>query len=83
MCDFCVKFGEGMKWYLNPKNFSDEMLNSERVQRDLAPILGASLGVKGSMIDILAGPQRMAFEEGTGIVMDDRGTRPLQQLLWR
>jgi Fe-S-cluster-containing hydrogenase component 2 len=70
MCDFCVRFGEGMKWYLNPKNFSDEMLNSERVQRDLTPILGKSLGVNGSMIDILAGPQRMAFEEGNGLLID-------------
>ncbi len=26
MCEFCVKHGEGKKWYLNAKNYSDELL---------------------------------------------------------
>lgn len=27
MCEFCTKHGEGKKWYLNVKNYSDELLN--------------------------------------------------------
>ena len=27
MCEFCVKHGEGKKWYLNAKNYSDDLLN--------------------------------------------------------
>ncbi|MCX5686920.1 MAG: 4Fe-4S dicluster domain-containing protein [Candidatus Omnitrophica bacterium] len=26
MCEFCVKHGEGKKWYLNAKNYSDDLL---------------------------------------------------------
>lgn len=27
MCEFCVKHGEGKKWYLNVKNYSDDLWN--------------------------------------------------------
>jgi ferredoxin len=27
MCEFCTKHGEGKKWYLNAKNYSDELLS--------------------------------------------------------
>lgn len=27
MCEFCVKHGEGKKWYLNAKNYSDDLLS--------------------------------------------------------
>ncbi len=27
MCEFCVKHGEGEKWYLQAKNYSDDLLN--------------------------------------------------------
>ncbi|MDD5680149.1 MAG: 4Fe-4S ferredoxin [Candidatus Omnitrophica bacterium] len=30
MCEFCVKHGEGKKWYLNAKNYSDDLLNDIR-----------------------------------------------------
>lgn len=29
MCEFCTKHGEGKKWYLQMKNYSDELLNEE------------------------------------------------------
>ena len=27
MCEFCVKHGEGKKWYLNVKNYSQDLIN--------------------------------------------------------
>ena len=27
MCEFCIKHGEGKKWYLQAKNYSDDLLN--------------------------------------------------------
>lgn len=29
MCEFCVKHGEGKKWYLQMKNYADELLHQE------------------------------------------------------
>lgn len=29
MCEFCTKHGEGKKWYLQMKNYTDEMLHQE------------------------------------------------------
>lgn len=33
MCEFCLKHGEGKKWYLQAKNYSDEMLSDMRRRR--------------------------------------------------
>jgi ferredoxin len=30
MCEFCTQHGEGKKWYLQAKNYSQELLNDER-----------------------------------------------------
>jgi ferredoxin len=30
MCEFCIQHGEGKKWYLQAKNYSEELLNEER-----------------------------------------------------
>jgi len=30
MCEFCTQHGEGKKWYLQAKNYSEELLNEER-----------------------------------------------------
>jgi hypothetical protein len=30
MCEFCVKHGEGEKWYLHAKNYSDDLLSDVR-----------------------------------------------------
>ena len=29
MCEFCVEHGEGKKWYLLMKNYSDELVHAE------------------------------------------------------
>jgi ferredoxin len=33
MCEFCVKHGEGKKWYLQASNYSEDMLNDVRRRR--------------------------------------------------
>ena len=30
MCEFCIEHGEGKKWYLQAKNYSEELWNEER-----------------------------------------------------
>lgn len=32
MCEFCAQHGEGKKWYLQAKNYSEELLNDQRKQ---------------------------------------------------
>lgn len=38
MCEYCTKHGEGKKWYLQMKNYSDELLHQDlsSIQKDLA-----------------------------------------------
>jgi Pyruvate/2-oxoacid:ferredoxin oxidoreductase delta subunit len=36
MCEFCVKHGEGEKWYLRAKNYSEDMLDDIRRRRFIA-----------------------------------------------
>ena len=40
MCEFCVKHGEGKKWYLQMKNYSDILLHEtlDRHQQDIAQV---------------------------------------------
>ena len=33
MCEFCLKHGEGKKWYLQARNYSDELLSDMRRRR--------------------------------------------------
>jgi NAD-dependent dihydropyrimidine dehydrogenase PreA subunit len=40
MCEFCSKYGHGNRWYLNPENFSDELLHDKARQRILGQIAG-------------------------------------------
>ena len=36
MCEFCIKHGEGKKWYLQAKNYSDDLLSDARRRRFIA-----------------------------------------------
>ncbi|MGA2151707.1 MAG: 4Fe-4S ferredoxin, partial [Geobacteraceae bacterium] len=36
MCEFCLKHGEGEKWYLQAKNYSEDMLSDLRRRRFIA-----------------------------------------------
>lgn len=38
MCEFCTEHGEGKKWYLEMKNYADELLHYELYRRwDISP----------------------------------------------
>jgi Pyruvate/2-oxoacid:ferredoxin oxidoreductase delta subunit len=39
MCEFCLKHGEGRKWYLQAKNYSDDLLSDLRHQKRIARLL--------------------------------------------
>jgi ferredoxin len=45
MCEFCVKHGEGKKWYLQAKNYSEDLLSDARRRT--------------SIIDFLSDPDRL------------------------
>ena len=50
MCRHCVKWGEGTKWYLNPRNYSDEMIHGKLAKGKVEDTIVASLlGLKGTM----------------------------------
>ncbi|MHA1276945.1 MAG: hypothetical protein ACTSQI_03435 [Candidatus Helarchaeota archaeon] len=57
MCQYCAQYGDGHKWYLNPKNFSEEVLQSHRVQT-------------AGIIKMLGGPEKMDFELGAAQSID-------------
>jgi hypothetical protein len=33
MCDFCIQHGEGKKWYLQAKNYGEDLLSDVRRRR--------------------------------------------------
>ena len=35
MCEFCSKYGHQNRWYLNPDNFSDKLLQDKGRQKVL------------------------------------------------
>jgi len=40
MCEYCTKHGEGKKWYLQMKNYADELLHEElsSIQKDIGKV---------------------------------------------
>jgi hypothetical protein len=40
MCEFCEKHGHGNRWFLNPDNFSDEMMEDEDHQKLIEEVCG-------------------------------------------
>ena len=40
MCEFCSKHGQGNRWYLNPENFSDEMMQDPQRVKTLEKVAG-------------------------------------------
>ena len=48
MCQFCVQHGEGKKWYLAMKNYSDELLHAE-LSASQQEIIGATTRVEAAV----------------------------------
>lgn len=57
MCQYCAKYGGGHKWYLNPENFTEEIIRSHRVQT-------------AQIVKMLGGPDKMDFELGSAAAAD-------------
>ncbi|MFH1063174.1 MAG: 4Fe-4S binding protein [Candidatus Omnitrophota bacterium] len=55
MCEFCLKHGEGEKWYLQAKNYSEDMLNDIRRRKYIKRFLSNSIGLakKKQLLDKL------------------------------
>lgn len=71
MCRHCVKYGDGTKWYLNPKNYSDEMLHGELANEKVEDTMVASLlGIKGTMQEVMMTANRFKIEVGLGENID-------------
>jgi len=72
MCRHCVKFGDGKKWYLNPKNYTNEVIDSEltKVQME-TNMVGQLLGLKGTMREIATTAKRFQYDVGFGEHIDD------------
>ena len=46
MCEFCLKHGEGKKWYLQAKNYSDDLLSDVRRRKFIESFLSDTESLK-------------------------------------
>jgi Pyruvate/2-oxoacid:ferredoxin oxidoreductase delta subunit len=49
MCEFCLKHGEGKKWYLQAKNYSDDLLSDSRRCRFIESFMSDTEPLKREM----------------------------------
>jgi ferredoxin len=49
MCEFCLKHGEGKKWYLRAKNYSDDLLSDVRRRRFIEDFFTDTDALKAGM----------------------------------
>ncbi|MFX0133678.1 MAG: ATP-binding protein [Candidatus Hodarchaeota archaeon] len=71
MCRHCVQFGDGTKWYLNPKNYSDEVIYGESTKEEMGEtMLGPLFGIQGTMQEIMTTAQRFKYDIGFGEHID-------------
>lgn len=61
MCEFCHKHGEGRKWYLQAKNYSEDLLSDLRRRKFIADFLSHPEDMVASVAKIERLDQRSAF----------------------
>ena len=72
MCRHCVQYGDGKKWYLNPKNYSDEIIYGESTKVKMEEtMIGQILGLKGTIQEVMTSAQRFKWDIGMGEHVDD------------
>ena len=49
MCEFCLKHGEGKKWYLEAKNYSEDLLSDIRSQKALRKLFSSFESIGGDL----------------------------------
>jgi len=64
MCKFCLEHGEGKKWYLQSKNYAEELLTEER-----------KAVIKGLLVDYEKSLADMLLPLGQGLAKDPATTR--------
>lgn len=71
MCRLCLKYGAGTKWYLNPKNYTDEVIYGDLAKLKMEDtIAGSMFGVKGTIQEVLSTAERFKWEVGFGEYID-------------
>lgn len=71
MCRHCQLYGSGTKWYLNPENYSDEVIHGELTKVKMEDIMvGQLLGLKGTIQEIMCTAQRFKYDIGFGENVD-------------
>ena len=52
MCEFCHQHGEGKKWYLNAKNYADDLLSDIKRRQIVVKYLNDTDGLKKQKADL-------------------------------
>ena len=47
MCEFCLKHGEGKKWYLQAKNYADDLLSDIRQRKFIQDFMAGNEVTEG------------------------------------
>jgi ferredoxin len=50
MCEFCLQHGEGQKWYLQAKNYSEDLLSDARRRKFIAEFFSRSAEERGQSV---------------------------------
>jgi len=72
MCRYCVKYGDGHKWYLNPKNYTDEVTQGPQTKLKMEDtMVGQILGLEGTIQEIMTTAKRFKYDIGFGEHIDE------------
>jgi ferredoxin len=64
MCEFCLKHGEGEKWYLRAKNYSDDLLSDLRRRKFIEEFLSGPEALAGAVKSLAHLSKAPAFVRG-------------------
>ena len=54
MCDFCHKHGEGKKWYLQAKNYSEDLLSDLKRRDFIADFFSKPVSIVKGVITLVS-----------------------------
>jgi ferredoxin len=64
MCEFCLKHGEGEKWYLQAKNYSDDLLSDLRRRKYIEDFLSGPEALAGAVKNLARLAKAPSFIQG-------------------
>jgi ferredoxin len=77
MCEFCIQHGEGKKWYLQMKNYSDELLHADltQSQKDAAKVTDRlewiNQFLKKQVLSVITGVRGTPPASGAGVKLSE------------